>query len=241
MRPTAFTHTTSRVQQTRTATAYGNRVQQLCKEAEDVARRVVAQFTAQSQELERRIAEHASVTSAVLESQARKQEETFGQQQERLHATANAAQQKLTDAIENSQSELQGHLAGQVDSARAQIQMFVDAAIGKLKEGAAETAQLNAENLRAQAQQHLDGELEHRVTDLRNAANGIATEIEERIHQLSGRLHGELQERATRVEETISKAGETATELGRFAAQLGNTHQSALQGFQAGTPARRRF
>jgi hypothetical protein len=38
------------------------RVQQLCREAEEVARRIVAQ----SQELERRIAEQASVTSAVL-------------------------------------------------------------------------------------------------------------------------------------------------------------------------------
>ena len=64
------------------------RVQQLCKEAEDVARRIVAQ----SQEVERRIAEHASVTSAVLEKQARKQEDAFGQHHERLHATADAAQ-----------------------------------------------------------------------------------------------------------------------------------------------------
>jgi len=60
---------------------------------EEVARRIVAQ----SQEIERRIGEHASVASAVLETQARLQEEAFGAHHERLNVTAGAAQQQLTD------------------------------------------------------------------------------------------------------------------------------------------------
>src|SRR6266403_978114 len=75
------------------------RVQQLCREAEEVARKIVAQ----SQELERRIAEQASVTSAVLDSRVRKQEEAFTAQQEKLNVTAGAAQQQLTDAAANVQ------------------------------------------------------------------------------------------------------------------------------------------
>jgi hypothetical protein len=55
------------------------RVQQLCREAEEVARRIVAQ----SQELERRIAEQSSVTSAVMDSRVRKQEEAFGAHQDK--------------------------------------------------------------------------------------------------------------------------------------------------------------
>jgi len=204
------------------------RVQQLCKEAEDVARRIVAQ----SQEVERRIAEHASVTSAVLEKQARKQEDAFGEHHERLHATADAAHQKLIVAAEGAQGELQGRLAEQVESARGQIQVFVETAVAKLKEGATETAEWNADNLRAQVQQRLDSEMQQRLAALREAANGIAAETEQRIHSMGDALHGGLQEHTTRVEEAIHRAGETAAQLGHFAAQLGNTHESALRGFQ---------
>src|SRR5439155_60541 len=83
------------------------------REAEEIARRIVAQ----SQEIERRIGEHASVTSAVLESQARRQEEAFGEHHERLSATAGAAQQQLTDAATSAQGDLQARLAEQVESA----------------------------------------------------------------------------------------------------------------------------
>ena len=204
------------------------RVQQLCREAEDVARRIVAQ----SQEVERRITEHASVTSAVLEKQARKQEEAFGQHHERLHATAESAQQKLSGSAERSHGELQACLAEQVESARAQIQELVETALAKMKENAAQTADSNAESLRTQVQQRLDGEMEQRLAALREAASGIAAETEQRIQSLSGGLRGELQEHATRAEEAIHRAGETAAQLEHFAAQLGNTHESALQRFQ---------
>ncbi len=120
-------------------------MQQLCREAEEVARRIVAQ----SQELERRIAEQASVTSAVLDSRVRKQEEVFGAHQERLNATAGAAQQQLTNAAANAQGEMQAHLAAQVDLARTQIQAFVESAVAKLKEGAAESASQSVADLRA--------------------------------------------------------------------------------------------
>jgi BMFP domain-containing protein YqiC len=81
-------------------------------------------------------------------------------------------------------------------------------------------------------QQRLDSEMEQRVAALREAGSGIAAETEQRIHSMSGALRGELQEHTTRVEKAIHGAGETAAQLGHFAAQLGNTHESALQGFQ---------
>jgi hypothetical protein len=205
------------------------RVQQLCREAEDVARRIVTQ----SQDVERRIGEHASVTAAVLESQARRQEETFGAHHERLNAAASAAQQQLTNVIASTQSELQEHLAQQVESARVQVQEFVDAAVTRLKEGAAETAMQSADGLRAQIQESLNSELEHRVAALHETANAIAAETEQRISSLRGSLSSELQEQSGRLEHAIARADEMASQLDQFAARLGTTRQLALEGFES--------
>jgi hypothetical protein len=71
--------------------AAADRVQQLCREAEEVARRIVTQ----SQEAEQRLSAQASVTSAVLEGQAKRQEEAFDTHHERLNAASNTVRQQL--------------------------------------------------------------------------------------------------------------------------------------------------
>ena len=205
------------------------RVQQLCREAEEVARRIVAQ----SQELERRIAEQASVTSAVLDSRVRKQEEVFGAHQERLNATAGAAQERLTNAAANAQGEMQAHLAAQVDLARTQIQAFVESAVAKLKEGAAESANQSAAELRAQTQEHLDSELQQRMAALREATKSIAAETEERVNRVHSDVFGKLQENSALLEHSIARAGATAAELDQYSERLSTTRQYALEGFQS--------
>jgi hypothetical protein len=189
------------------------RVQELCREAEEIARRIVNQ----SQEAERRIAEQASVTSAVLDSRARKQEEAFGAQQEKLNTSAGAAQQQL-----------QERLGMQVESARAQIQAFVDEAIMKLKTSVSDTASHSAEEIRAQIRERLGGEIEQRVAALREAANGIAAESEQRLNT----LRGELQQHSGQLEHAVVRAGEAANQLDQFSSRLGTTQQLALEGFQ---------
>jgi len=205
------------------------RVQQLCREAEEVARRIVAQ----SQELERRIAEQASVTSAVLDSRVRKQEEAFSAQQEKLNVTAGAAQQQLTDAVANVHGEIQAHLAKQVELARTQIQEFVESAVAKLKEGAAESANQSAADLRAQTQEHFDNELQQRMDVLREAATRITAETEERVNAFRGELFGKLQENSALLEHSIARAGATASQLDQYSERLGATQQYALEGFQS--------
>ena len=205
------------------------RVQQLCREAEEVARRIVAQ----SQELERRVAEQASVTSAVLDSRVRKQEETFGAQQEKLNAAAGAIQQQLTDAAANAQGEIQAHLTAQVELARTQIQEFVDSAVAKLKAGAEETTNQSAADARARTQEHLDNELQRRMALLRETAKTVVTETEERVNGLRGELLGKLQENAAFLEHSIVRAGATSAQLDQYSERLGRTQQSALEGFQS--------
>src|SRR2546427_2998087 len=181
------------------------RVNQLCREAEEVARHIVAQ----SQEIERRIGEHASVTSAVLETQARRQEETFGAHHERLNATAGAAQQQLTDTAASVEGELQARLAEQVDRAKAQIQVFAESAMAQLKGGASETTTQTVEGLQAQVQERLNSEVEQRITSFRDSANGIAAETEQRLNSLHTSLHGgmrsELEEQTGRLEYAITR------------------------------------
>jgi hypothetical protein len=209
------------------------RVNQLCREAEEVARRIVAQ----SQEIERRIGEHASVTSAVLETQARRQEEIFGAHHERLNATAGAAQQQLTDTAASVEGELQGRLAEQVDRAKAQIQVFAESAMAQLKGGASETTTQTVEGLRAQVQERLNSEVEQRITSFRDAANGIAAETEQRLNSLHTSLHGgmrsELEEQTGRLEYAITRATETVSHLDQFSSRLGTTQQLALEAFQS--------
>ena len=205
------------------------RVQQLCREAEEVARRIVAQ----SQELERRIAEQSSVTSAVMDSRVRKQEEAFGAHQDKLNATAGAAQEQLTNAAANAQGEMLAHLAAQVDLARTQIQEFVESAVAKLKQGAAESASQSAADLRAQTQEHLDNELQQRMTALREAAKSIASETEERVNRLHRDVLGKLQENSALLEHSIARAGVTASQLEQYSERLGATRQNALEGFQS--------
>jgi hypothetical protein len=205
------------------------RVQQLCREAEEVARRIVAQ----SQELERRIAEQSSVTSAVMDSRVRKQEEAFGAHQDKLNATAGAAQEQLTNAAANAQGEMLAHLAAQVDLARTQIQEFVESAVAKLKQGAAESASQSAADLRAQTQEHLDNELQQRMTALREAAKSIASETEERVNRLHRDVLGKLQENSALLEHSIARAGVTASQLEQYSERLGTTRQNALEGFQS--------
>jgi hypothetical protein len=201
------------------------RVQQLCREAEEVARRIVNQ----SQDAERRIAEQASVTSAVLDSRTRRQEEAFGAQQEKLNASAGAAQQQFTEAVAKAHEELQERLAKQVESARAQIEEFVDASVARLKTGVSETASHSAEEIRAQILERLGGEIEQRIAALREAANGIASETEQRVIA----LRSELQEHSGRLEQAIARAGDTASHLEQFSSRLGTTQQLALEGFQS--------
>jgi hypothetical protein len=205
------------------------RVQQLCREAEEVARRIVAQ----SQELERRIAEQASVTSAVLDSRVRKQEEVFGAHQDKLNATAGAAQQQLTDAAANAQGEMQARLTAQVDLARTQIQEFVESAVAQLKEGAAESANQSVADLRAQTREHLDNELQQRMAALSQAAKSIAAETEERVNRVHGDVLGRLQENSVRLEHSIARAGAAVSQLDQYSERLGTTQQYALEGFQS--------
>jgi hypothetical protein len=225
--------TQQRAQQERQVAEIAERVQQLCREAEEIARRIVAQ----SQEIERRIGEHASVTSAALESHARRQEEAFDAHHERLNATARAAQQQLTDVAAIAQGDLQARLAEQVESARAQIQVFAERAVAQLRDGSAEITTRSVEAIRVQIQEQLDSEVKQRVVSLRDVANGIAAEAEQRINSFHTGLHnstrGELQEHTGRLEQEIERAKETVSKLDQFSSRLGTTQQLALEGFQS--------
>jgi hypothetical protein len=206
-----------------------DRVQQLCREAEEVARRIVTQ----AQEVERRIGEHASVTSAVLETQARRQEEAFGAHHEKLNATAGAAQQQLTEAVSLAQGELQTRLAQQVESAHAQIQGFLDGAVVQFREGAAASTSQSSEEFHAQIQARFSEEMEQKIAALRDAAGGIVTEAVQRINDLRGGLRDELEKRSERLENAIARSAETAAQLDQLATRLNTTHQQALEGFQS--------
>lgn len=205
------------------------RVQELCRDAEEIARRTVAQ----SQDVERRIGEHASVTSAVLESQARKLEEAFAEHHGRLQVTAGAARKQLTDATTSAENQLQGRLAAHLESARAQVQEIAESAMVSMKAGIAESTAQSSEEAKAQIQRRLEEEVQQRLSQLREAANTIATEAQQRINDLRGALFADLQENSSALERAVTRAGESAAQLEQFSARLSAAQQFALDGFQA--------
>ena len=221
----AKTGETQRVLQQQQVDAAAERVQQLCREAEEVARRIVTQ----SQEVERRLSEHASVTSELLDSHAKRQEQAYGTHHERLQATSNALHQQLSDAIAHADAQLKLHFAGQVDSARTQIQEFTETAIARMNEHIAQTMGKHGDELRTRALEAMRSETEERLNGLRTASHGVIADAGQRIEG----LRAELQSQAELLDHASTRAGETAFQLDQLASRLGTTQQLALEGFQS--------
>ena len=205
--------------------AASERVEQLCREAEDVARRIVNQ----SQDAERRLSEQASVASAVLESQTKRQEEVYGAHHERLNAASSATQRQLADAVVSADAQMKAHFGGQIESARTQIQEFVESAIARMNVHVAQTVGQRGEELQSKALDSIRSEIEERITALRTAAHTLVADTEQRFEG----LRAELQNQARLLDHSNTRAGETAFQLDQLASRLGTTQQLALEGFQS--------
>ena len=201
------------------------RVQRLCREAEDVARRIVGQ----AQEAERRLSEHASVTSAVLESQTKKQEDAFGAQQERLNAAAGKAQQQIAETIANAEAQLKAQFDGKVEASKEQIHEFLESAMARIEGHTTQLIGQRGEEFRAQFFENLGKEAEQRIAAVRDASQNVVAEVQQLIQS----LRSELQSQAGLLDHATEKAGQTAFQLDQLASQLGTTQQLAIESFQS--------
>lgn len=197
------------------------KVQRLCREAEDVARRIVTE----AQEAERQLSERASVTSAVLESQTKKQEDA----QERLNAAAEVAQQRILEAVANAEAQLKTQFDGNVEASQAQIQEFVEGAIARLNEHTGRLVGQRGEELRVSLLENLSADADQRLASLRDASQHVVAEVQQLIES----LRTELQSQAGLLDHATERAGQTAFQLDQLASRLGTTQQLALEGFQA--------
>jgi hypothetical protein len=201
------------------------KVQQLCRDAEDVARHIVTQ----AQEAERQLREHASVTSAVLESQTKKQEDAFSAHEDRLNAAAGAAQQQILEAVANAEAQLKTQFDGKVEASKAQIQEFLEGAITRLDQHTGQLVGQRGEELRVRLLENLSAEADQRLASLRDASQHVVAEVQ----QLIDSLRTELQSQAGLLDHATERAGQTAFQLDQLASRLGTTQQLALEGFQA--------
>jgi len=201
------------------------KVQRLCREAEDVVRRVVTQ----AQDAERRLSEHASLTSAALEGQTKKQEDAFGAHHEGLNAAAGTARQQIAEAVAKAEAQLKIQFDGKVEATRAQIQEFLESAIARLNEHTAQMVGQRGEELRARLLENLTAEADQRLASLRDASQGVVVEVQQLIQS----LRTELQSQAGLLDHATERAGQTAFQLDQLASRLGTTQQLALEGFQA--------
>ncbi|HKF26145.1 MAG TPA: hypothetical protein VKB24_09220, partial [Candidatus Acidoferrum sp.] len=121
------------------------KVQQLCREAETVARRIVAE----TQDAERRLSEHASLTAAAIESQSKKQEDIFGGYEERLLAAAGEAERRIAEALRNAETRLKTQFDGGLEAGKVQLGEFLEGAIARLNEHTALLVGQRGEELRS--------------------------------------------------------------------------------------------
>ena len=205
--------------------AASEKVQQLCREAQEVARRIVTE----AQEAGRLLGEQASVNSAELESQRKKQEDAFGEHHERLNLTAGTAQRQIAETVAHAEAQVNAQLHGKVEAGRVRIEEFLESAIARLNDRTDEMVARRGEELRVRLSERVSAEAEERLASLRDAAQHVVAEVQQLIQS----LRTELQSQAGLLDHATERAGQTAFQLDQLASRLGTTQQLALEGFQA--------
>src|SRR5215467_1940058 len=202
--------------------AASEKVQQLCREAEEVARRIVTE----AQEAGRLLGEQASVNSAELESQRKKQEDAFGEHHERLNLTAGTAQRQIAETAAHAEAQVNAQLHGKVEAGRVRIEEFLESAIARLNDRTDEMVARRGEELRVRLSERVSAEAEERLASLRDAAQHVVAEVQQLIQS----LRTELQSQAGLLDHATERAGQTAFQLDQLASRLGTTQQLALEG-----------
>jgi len=201
------------------------RIDALCRQAEEVGKRV-GEEAAQAEARLRAGAEHAA---EALQQATREHQESLRQQRELFGNAAGEAQQQLTAAMAEAQSTLQERIAQQLDQAKSQLQTSAESLVAGAKEQAAGGLQEQVHAAHGQLQEQTQQETARQLAALREAAANVQGENERHL----ATLRESLQAEAARLGESIAATRDSVQQLEQFTARISGVQEQALGGFQS--------
>jgi hypothetical protein len=178
-------------------------LQTLCNQAEEAA----AKLRTQAEVAESQVAGRIEATARRAEEEARKREESAGNQHAALNAGLQLIQERVSGTLAEAQNSLREQLAQELEPARANLLGQAEASLREQHQKVAEELQEKARNLRQ--------------------------EILEAGQKQSAGVQAALEAHSRQLEDTLARANQATERLEQFAGRIETVQQQALGGFQS--------
>jgi len=178
-------------------------LQTLCNQAEEAA----AKLRTQAEVAESQVAERIEATARRAEEEARKREESAGNQHAALAAGMREIQERITGSLAEAQNSLHEQLARELQPAKASLLGDAEASLREQHQKAAEELQQKARNLHQ--------------------------EILEAGQKQSAAVQAAFEAQSKQLEDTLARANQASERLEQFAGRVEAVQQQAMTGFQS--------
>jgi hypothetical protein len=178
-------------------------LQTLYNQAEEAA----AKLRTQAEVAESQVTERIEATARRAEEEARKREESAGNQHAALTAGMREIQERVTGSLAEAQNSLHEQLARELPPAKASLLGDAEASLREQHQKAAEELQEKARNLHQ--------------------------EILEAGQKQSAALQAAFEAQSKQLEDTLARANQASERLEQFAGRVEAVQQQAITGFQS--------
>jgi hypothetical protein len=180
-------------------------------------------------ETDARLAERVESAARAIEEMARQKEESAGAHRESLGAEVGQARKQLHATIAEAKSALEQHVAEHVGGAQARLQGAADDIVNSAQGRIAANLQEHSNQILTQVHENLASEAARHVTGFQEAAARASGEVEQRLQQLREAAQGE----AGKLDAAIGRANTTIENLDQFLPRVASLQQQALNEFQS--------
>jgi hypothetical protein len=178
-------------------------LQTLCNQAEEAA----AKLRTQAEVAESQVTERIEATARRAEEEARKREESAGNQHAALNAGLREIQERVSGTLAEAQNSLREHLAKELEPAKV--------------------------NLLGQAEVTLREQHQRAVEELQEKARNLQQEILDAGQTQSAAVQTALEAQSKQLEDTLARANQATERLEQFAGRIETVQQQAITGFQS--------
>jgi hypothetical protein len=180
-------------------------------------------------ETDARLAERVESAARAIEEMARQKEESAGAHRESLGAEVEQAREQLHATVAEAKSALEQHVTEHVGGAQARLQGAAGDVVNSTQERISASLQEHSDRLLAQLHENLASEATRHVSGFQEAAARASGEVEQRLQQLREAAQGE----AGKLDAAIGRANTTIENLDQFLPRVASLQQQALNEFQS--------
>ncbi|HWZ96511.1 MAG TPA: hypothetical protein VN025_01995 [Candidatus Dormibacteraeota bacterium] len=217
--------TAQMAQQDQRLAELSERVTGLLKQLEETGDRL----NQRANETDARLSERVESAARTIEEVARQKEESAGANRENLHAEAGSAREQLQTTVAEAKSALDQHLAERIGGAQTHLQGAADAAAATAQERISASLQEHSNRLVAQLHENLESEAARHSGGIQETAAKASAELEQRLQQLREAAQGQNGQ----LESAIGLASGTIEQLDQFLPRVASLQQQALNEFQS--------